>query len=85
MTVDRREPNRQEPNVPVSLDTIAALGILHWSGLTGQDDPKLEEIRKERGYSYSDLVNVRPEKLPGYEEKVKSFFTEHIHYDGEIR
>eukprot|EP00605_Chrysophyceae_sp_TOSAG23-4_P001155 GSChrysophyteH1.ASY1.ANO1.1262.1 assembled CDS len=49
---DQREPHRQEPNVEVSLDQIAALGVLHWSGLS---------------------------------EKVKSFFTEHIHYDEEIR
>ena len=82
---DQREPHRQEPNVEVSLDQIAALGVLHWSGLSGPEDPKLEEIKKERGYTYSDLVNVCPDKLPGYEEKVKSFFTEHIHYDEEIR
>ncbi len=82
---DQREPHQKSPNEAVSLDEIAALGVLHWSGLTGEDDPKLEEIKEERGYSYSDVVNVCPDKLPGYEEKVKNFFTEHIHYDEEIR
>ena len=82
---DQREPHRQSPNAEVSLDAIAKLGVLHWSGLTGAEDPRLEEIKVARGYNYTDVVNVCPEKLPGYEDKVKSFFTEHIHYDEEIR
>lgn len=82
---DQREPHQQSPSVEVSLDTIAALGVLHWTGITGEEDPRLEEIKTVRGYTYSDVISVCPEKLPGYEEKVKSFFTEHIHYDEEIR
>jgi 1,2-dihydroxy-3-keto-5-methylthiopentene dioxygenase len=58
---------------------------LHWEGLNGIDDPKLEEIRKERGYSYSDIIECCPEKLCGYETKILSFFEEHIHRDEEIR
>jgi len=53
--------------------------------VTGEDDPKLEEIKDERSYSYSDVVNFCPDKLPGYEEKVKNFFKKHIHFDEEIR
>lgn len=52
---------------------------------TGADDPLLNEIRANRGYSYSDIVNVTPEKLPDFDNKIKAFFREHIHYDEEIR
>jgi 1,2-dihydroxy-3-keto-5-methylthiopentene dioxygenase len=82
---DQRCEHRKSPNEEVSLEKIASLGVLHWSGITGPEDPKLAEIQKERGYSYTDIISVCPDKLPGYEDKVKSFFTEHIHYDEEIR
>jgi len=45
----------------------------------------VKEIRKERGYNYSDVCTVDPEHLQNFEEKIKSFFTEHIHTDEEIR
>ncbi|KAG7251123.1 hypothetical protein CRUP_012011 [Coryphaenoides rupestris] len=77
---DQRLPHRLEPNQPVSLDALRTLGVFHW-----KNDPELEKIRKEHGYSYSDVITIQKETLPNYEEKLKTFFAEHLHLDDEIR
>ncbi|KAL4276412.1 hypothetical protein AHAS_Ahas20G0204600 [Arachis hypogaea] len=51
-----------------------------------ETNPELKKICEERGYSYMICyANVCPEKLPNYEEKIKSFFEEHLHTNEEIR
>ena len=50
------------------------LTLCRWSGLTGESDPKLAEIKTERGYTYTDNVTVAPDKLPEYETKIKAFY-----------
>lgn len=35
-----------------------------------ENDPELERIREEKGYSYMDIVDIHPDKLPNYEDKV---------------
>jgi 1,2-dihydroxy-3-keto-5-methylthiopentene dioxygenase len=82
---DQRAPHRREPNVDAPVELLDKLGVLHWEGLLGPEDPRLDVIRQERGYSYTDMVCVSPDKLPDYENKIKAFFAEHIHYDEEIR
>lgn len=85
---DQRAPHRLTPNKPCCARELAALGVLYWrldEAKFDAGDPRLEAIKKVRGYSYSDLIEVSPATLSGYEEKIKCFYEEHIHSDEEIR
>ena len=85
--VDQREPHKKEQHEPVSGEKLIALGVVYWKldADNYENDTKLEKIRKDRGYNYQDIITVSKDKLPGYEEKIKIFFEEHIHEDEEIR
>jgi 1,2-dihydroxy-3-keto-5-methylthiopentene dioxygenase len=37
---------------------------------TPEGEESLAKIKRERGYSYEDQIEISPEKLPNYEEKV---------------
>lgn len=50
-----------------------------------ENDPELEKIRKDRNYSWMDIITICKDALPNYEEKIKMFFEEHLHLDEEIR
>ncbi|CAL1396577.1 unnamed protein product [Linum trigynum] len=84
---DQRLPHRRNPDEPVSIDYLAELGVLYWklNPKKYEDDEELNEIRQARGYNYMDLLDLCPEKVANYEEKLKNFYTEHIHGDEEIR
>lgn len=46
----------------------------------------VDAIATSRDYKNRDEITVSPEKMGAiYEEKVKSFFSEHLHEDEEIR
>ncbi|KAL6953245.1 homogentisate 1,2-dioxygenase [Sarracenia purpurea var. burkii] len=84
---DQRLPHHRNPEEYVSLDQLAELGVLSWrlQADNYETDDKLKEIREARRYSYMDIIEVCPEKLPNYEAKIKNFFEEHLHTDEEIR
>ncbi|CAI8604615.1 unnamed protein product [Vicia faba] len=84
---DPRLPHLGNPNQFVSLDELAELGVLYWK-LNPNDYEnyqELKKIREARGYNYMDVLDLCPEKVENYEEKLKNFYTEHIHEDEEIR
>lgn len=35
-----------------------------------ENDPELQKIREERGYSFMDIITIHPDKLPDYGNKV---------------
>ncbi|KAF4352868.1 hypothetical protein CsatB_026246 [Cannabis sativa] len=82
-----RLPHRLNPKELLPLDKLAELGVLYWhlNPKNYENDEELRHIRETRGYNYMDLIDIRPEKLENYEEKLKNFYTEHIHGDEEVR
>uniref|UniRef100_A0A0D9VPV2 Acireductone dioxygenase n=1 Tax=Leersia perrieri TaxID=77586 RepID=A0A0D9VPV2_9ORYZ len=84
---DQRLPHHREPKEFIPLSKLSELGILSWrlNADDWENDENLKKIREARGYSYMDICDVCPEKLPNYEVKIKNFFEEHLHTDEEIR
>lgn len=84
---DQRLPHQLDPPQPVSMDYLTKIGVLYWKIDVDNIEKEglLEKVKKDRGYTYSDEVTCTPEKLPNYEQKLKSFFEEHLHSDEEIR
>ncbi|XP_051880334.1 acireductone dioxygenase [Pristis pectinata] len=78
---------QRRPKVTVSLGELQRHGVLYWKldADKYENDPELQKIRKERNYSWMDIITIQKDTLPDYEEKLRSFFREHIHMDEEIR
>ncbi|KAJ2354718.1 1,2-dihydroxy-3-keto-5-methylthiopentene dioxygenase [Coemansia sp. RSA 2618] len=82
---DQRKPH--DSGSPVSLEQLQALNV-EYRKLTGTPTENLtaiDQLCRERAYKNRDEINISPTLLPNYEEKIKTFFAEHIHEDEEIR
>ncbi|KAJ5139298.1 uncharacterized protein N7515_004146 [Penicillium bovifimosum] len=78
---DQREPH--DSGRAVSEEKLASLGVLYKHCPTIE---AVDTIAASRGYRNRDEVCVSPQTMGAvYEEKVKSFFSEHLHEDEEIR
>ena len=78
---DQREPH--DSGKEVTAEYLSKLGVLYYNFSDEQD---VDKLAAERSYKNRDVITVSPEKMGDiYEEKVKSFFHEHLHEDEEIR
>ena len=67
----------------VNAEYLQKLGVLYYRYADVADVDKLAAARQ---YKNRDVITVSPDKMGDvYEEKVKSFFNEHLHEDEEIR
>lgn len=78
---DQRLPH--DSGSPVSASDLAGLGVLYYRFPSVSD---VDGLAQQRGYKNRDEITVSPDKMgAAYEDKVKSFFHEHLHEDEEIR
>ncbi|EFJ29390.1 hypothetical protein SELMODRAFT_410270 [Selaginella moellendorffii] len=80
-------PHKFSPNRPVPLSHVHSLGVLTWKldADNWESDPKLEEIKVERGYNYWEKITVSREAMADFDARVGGFFQEHMHSQEEIR
>ncbi|CAG5136758.1 unnamed protein product [Candidula unifasciata] len=85
---DQREPHMSDPPVFLSRQELkdrTGAEYLQFDADSWETDEGYAELKKQRGYTYEDLCEISRETLPNYDERLKTFFTEHIHSDEEIR
>eukprot|EP01084_Bolivina_argentea_P176143 304862_1 len=89
---DQRLENRRSPNMAVTYEQLRDLGVyahkLDAATMLevkeGDTKCAVDNIMTMMEYKNRDEVCCSPEKLPNYDDKLKMFFTEHIHEDEEI-
>lgn len=85
---DQREENHRIPQKFISLKELYNISGVEYYKVnidSYSSDELLEDLKKERGYTYEDEITCSKDCLQNYEEKLKSFFREHLHTDEEIR
>lgn len=81
-TSSKHALHQHNPPRFVSHDELGKMGILYFKMEGLAEDPKLDQLRKDRGYTEFDVVNITKD-FP--QEKLTQFFDEHLHEDEEIR
>jgi methylthioribulose-1-phosphate dehydratase len=79
----RNDLHYREPQW-VSVEDLKKVGVLVWKLSGSKDDPELVKICTERKYKNRDEKEIG-KQLPNYDEMIKTFATEHLHADEEIR
>lgn len=80
---DQRAPH--DSGIEKSISDLERVGVLYWR-IEGDAQKKIDTIATERSYKNRDQIVVSPAVMgDAYEDKVKSFFAEHLHEDEEIR
>ncbi|KAF5322341.1 hypothetical protein D9619_002202 [Psilocybe cf. subviscida] len=83
---DQRRPHDYVPSRPVSREILEKLNVKYWTIPVEGHAPKIDALALEQGYKNRDMINVSREGLGEiYEQKMKTFFEEHMHEDEEIR
>ncbi|KAF9921265.1 1,2-dihydroxy-3-keto-5-methylthiopentene dioxygenase [Modicella reniformis] len=88
LDTDCREPHELQPLSPVSIKELEQSGVLYWQLDLDKDKCKeqVDNICKERNYMNRDEITVSKDGLGDlFDQKIKTFFTEHLHEDEEIR
>ncbi|WWC97274.1 1,2-dihydroxy-3-keto-5-methylthiopentene dioxygenase [Kwoniella sp. B9012] len=84
---DQRLPH--DSGNPISLNTLSELGVIYKEIPIDEEkkwEKEIDEFAIQRGYKNRDQITVTREGLgEAYEDKIKSFFDEHLHEDEEIR
>ncbi|XP_017018377.1 acireductone dioxygenase isoform X2 [Drosophila kikkawai] len=86
-TDQRLEHHRSPPEYLELADLYKKTGVEYFkiNADAYQSDEVLTQLRAKRGYTYDDEITCSEKCLPDYANKLKAFFTEHLHTDEEIR
>ena len=67
---------------------LSALGVLYYAfpPSSPTSAARVEELAKTRAYAHRDEITVSPGAMGAvYEDKIRTFYDEHMHEDEEIR
>uniref|UniRef100_A0A0K0EHR9 Acireductone dioxygenase n=1 Tax=Strongyloides stercoralis TaxID=6248 RepID=A0A0K0EHR9_STRER len=68
----------------VSADYLASIGVRFEKISIDEGMDKILEYGKKLGYECHDIITV-DENMENFEDKLKCFYTEHLHTDDEVR